>query len=231
MTACRLHLSIQRGGDGDRALTLEDPQLVVAGFTGRDSSAVEAHIEELRELGVPSPPEVPVFFMLPNDLLRLAPTTVRVGAGGTSGEAEPVLIRLPSGQSYVGVGSDHTDRDLERESLEASKLACPKLLGTVVWPLDDVASHWDELVLSGHSGTDGRSYQRSTLAAIRTPGDLLERVERVELDAGRPLVLYLGTVALENGFRFDDAFRASLQDPHADRELVCAYEIREEERL
>jgi hypothetical protein len=224
-----LHLFIEGPAGGDFAV--EDPQLVVAGFTGRDEASVSAHIDELRELGVPAPPEVPMFFMLPNALLKLAPTVVRVRTSATSGEAEPVLIRLPSGESFVGVGSDHTDRDLERESLETSKLACPKVLGTRVWRLEEVAGHWDELVLVGHSGNDGSSYQRSTLDALRDPEEMLARVAAAGIEPDRPLVLYLGTVALVNGFRFDSAFKATLHDPRAGRELVCAYEIREEQEL
>jgi hypothetical protein len=210
-------------------LTLDDPQLVVAGFTGRDAAAVDAHIEELKELGVPAPPEVPVFFPLPNELLSPVPTVVRVRGGGTSGEAEPVLIRMPNGDSYVGVGSDHTDRDLERESLAASKSACAKPLSASVWPFQEVASHWDELVLTAHSGDDGGYYQRSTLADIREPAELIGRLEGVDLDPRRPVVLYLGTVALANGFRFDAAFRVALEDPRSGRKLTCTYEIREEE--
>ncbi|MGD9734348.1 MAG: DUF2848 family protein [Solirubrobacterales bacterium] len=225
-----LKLSVQSGDQvGAREVVLEDPQLIVAGFTGRDPTAVDAHIAELRELGVPAPPEVPVFFPLPNELLSLAPTVVRVRGGGTSGEAEPVLIRMPDGEIFVGVGSDHTDRELERESLAASKSACAKPLAGVVWPFAEVAPHWDELVLSAQSGADGRPYQRSTLADIREPSDLLGRIEPGEVDPARPVVLYLGTVALEDGFRFDRVFRAALQDPRSGRELVCAYEIREEE--
>jgi hypothetical protein len=219
-----LQLSIE-GSAGAERLVIEDPQLVVAGFTGRDPAAVEAHIAELRELGVPAPADVPAFFHLPGDLLRIAPTIVHVRTSATSGEAEPVLIRLPSGDSYVGVGSDHTDRDLERESLEASKLACAKVLGERVWRLEDVAGHWDELVLAGHSGTSPNSYQRSTLAELREPADLLARLDGRRVDGRRPLIVYLGTVALADGFRFDSAFEATLLDPRSGRRLSCAYEV------
>jgi hypothetical protein len=219
-----------RGNGSVTELSLDDdPQVVVAGFTGRDKVGVEAHIAELVELGVPRPDAVPAFFPVPSTLLELAPATVSVGAPSTSGEAEPVLVRTPSGELLVGVGSDHTDREIERHSLYDSKLACPKVLGRELWPLADVKAHWDELLLVGETGPEGAPYQRATLAALRPPEEILELVWAVGADRYRPLVVFLGTVALEDGFRYDSAFRARLLDPSADRELVCSYEIRSKE--
>jgi hypothetical protein len=214
--------------DGRRTIELDDPQIVIAGFTGRDEASVEAHIAELGELGIPRPETVPAFFAVPPELLEVAPPSVAVAAPETSGEAEPVLVRMPSGECYVGVGSDHTDRALERDSLAGSKRACPKPIGATVWPLDDVLGHWDELVLVGESGDDGEPYQHSTLADLRRPEELLDLVWASGADPERPLVVFLGTVALRDGFRYDSVFRAILQDPRAGRELVCSYEIRED---
>jgi hypothetical protein len=42
-------------------------------------------------------------------------------------------------------------------------------------------------------------------------------------------VVFLGTVSLVDGFRYDSAFRAVLRDPRTGRELVCTYEIDEVE--
>jgi len=50
-------------GPAPRVVTLDDPQVVVAGFTGRDRASVEAHISELVGLGVPRPDTVPAFFV------------------------------------------------------------------------------------------------------------------------------------------------------------------------
>jgi hypothetical protein len=219
-----------RSESAPREVALEDPQVVVAGFTGRDERSVEAHIAELVELGVPRPDTVPAFFTMPSSLLRVAPATVSVDAPQTSGEAEPVLVRLPSGELFVGVGSDHTDREVERRSLHDSKAACAKVVGPEVWPLADVAPYWDELELVGETGPEAAAYQRSTLADLRRPEEILELVWADGADPGRPLVVFLGTVALEDGFRYDSAFRARLLDPRAGRELVCRYEVREEDR-
>lgn len=218
-----------RGGAAPCEVALDDPHVVVAGFTGRDRAGVEAHIAELVRLGVPRPETVPAFFTVPSSLLRVAPVTVSVTASETSGEAEPVLIRLPSGELLVGVGSDHTDRDIERRSLRDSKLACPKVVGPELWPLAEVAERWDELLLVGETGPSAAAYQRAALAELRRPEEILELVGAAGADRERALVVFLGTVALVDGFRFDRAFRARLLDPHAGRELVCTYDIAFEE--
>src|SRR4051794_5831636 len=215
-------------GRAERELLLGDPQVVVAGFTGRDDATVEAHIAELVGLGVPRPESVPAVFPMPPSLLRVAPATVAVAGPRTSGEAEPVLVHVPSGERFLGVGSDHTDREIERRSLYDSKLACPKIVGPELWPLEDVASHWDELLLGAATGPQAAPYQCATLAALRRPEEILELVWVAGADPNRALLVFLGTVAVQNGFRYDSQFRARLLDPRAQRELVCRYEIRDE---
>ena len=75
--------------------------LVVAGWTGRDGAAMEAHIAELEKLGVPRPKSTPIFYRTAASLLTQKPVIEVVG-GHSSGEVEPVLFNLPSGL-WVGV--------------------------------------------------------------------------------------------------------------------------------
>jgi hypothetical protein len=85
--------------------------LIVAGWTGRDPAAMEAHIAELVKLGVSRPKSTPVFYRGAVSLLTQRPAIEVVGEH-SSGEVEPVLFSLPSGL-WLGVGSDHTDRKVE----------------------------------------------------------------------------------------------------------------------
>ena len=96
-------------------------QLVVAGWTGRNAAAVEAHIRELAELGLPRPSHTPVFYRVAAALLTRRDSIQVVGTD-TSGEVEFVLVR--DGGWYVGLGSDHTDRALEITSVALSKQVC-----------------------------------------------------------------------------------------------------------
>src|ERR1700759_2606422 len=133
--------------------------LVVAGWTGRDSATVEHHIAELQAIGVARPRNVPCFYRVGANLLTTEETLDVTGADG-SGEVEFVLVSLPQGL-YVGVGSDHTDRKVESYGVTVSKQMCPKPIGEELWSFNDVQEHWDELILRSFVHRDGQrlSYQ------------------------------------------------------------------------
>lgn len=196
--------------------TLElDGTLIIAGYTGSDSGQVRAHIEELAAVGVAAPPEVPMVYPVDWSLLTTAPS-ISVAGACTSGEAEPVFVRH-RGAWYLGAGSDHTDRELERESVHASKKACPKpMSGTVIrLNVDPVAGGLDEgwKAMGLTSAVDGIDYQRGTLAAIRVPSDLLPRVLKAVSPAG-DLVVFCGTVPIIDGhFRYGRQFHCRLSVP------------------
>ncbi len=194
----RLAASLRLRPLGDQPeFELTGPRLIVAGYTGRDADAVAEHIAELAAIGVPPPPSVPCFFDLDPALLTTDPV-VEIDGPATSGEVEPVLIRHAGGY-YLGVGSDHTDRDLERRDIAAAKAACPKpLAGDVIaLPGGTDGLDWDAITVD--SRVDGTSYQRGSLAALRTPTDLLARLAGTLGPIDTDLVLYAGTVPLLDG--------------------------------
>lgn len=206
-----------------RRLSLAGAHVVVAAYTGSDRASVDRHIAELAAHGVPAPASVPTSYDVASDTLVLSPCTIRVPATTTSGEAEPVLIRLPDGELLLGVGSDHTDRELEKRSILESKRACPKLLSRDVWPLTDVADRWDDLIISSYAD-GGRLYQRSPLRIVRRPEEILDLTVLGAAELDEPLVLFLGTVPLCDGqFHFGRHFRAELHDPGTGRTLACEY--------
>jgi hypothetical protein len=171
-------------------------QLVIGGYTGRDEAAVRAHIGELAAIGVPPPPEVPAFYLLPPALLTTS-EVVEVAGDRTSGEVEPVLFRV-NGRYYIGVGSDHTDRDLEREDIAKAKAVCPKPVGPVVAPLPDPReADWDGIEMACH--VDRQAYQQGRLASLRTPADLLARLPGQARGPEDDLVMFCGTLPLLTG--------------------------------
>lgn len=174
---------------GDRELDARPDRLVIAGFTGRDAAAVRAHIEELAAIGVPVPDQVPTSYPLDPGLLTTGPR-ISVSGPNTSGEVEPVLVRH-DGALYLGVGSDHTDRDLERADIAASKAACGKPIGPELVPFD--GTDWDAIELA--SRVDGTPYQHGKAFALRHPGELLERFAPPAGD----VVLFCGTLPLLTG--------------------------------
>lgn len=204
-----------------RAFTVR--RLICAGYSGRNEAAVRAHIEELAHEGVPPPAQIPLIMPVPARNLSTG-AEIEVVSARTSGEAEAVFF-VAQKEIYVGVGSDHTDRGLERHDILQSKQVCPKIAGTNVWRLTDLRSRWDELVLRSFvQEGDGPEelYQQGTLSLLRPPEDLLARAGATE-----GLVLFGGTVPVLKGtMRYAGRFRAELHDPATGRSLSCGYAVR-----
>src|SRR3982751_449471 len=74
----------------------EIDSLVIAGWTGRNVEALEAHIKELEAIGVKRPKSVPIFYRVARSLLTTGPA-IEVMADKSSGEVEFVLYALQDG--------------------------------------------------------------------------------------------------------------------------------------
>lgn len=185
-------------------IKVQPGSLIVAGYTGRDEAAVREHIEELAAIGIAPPLLVPMLYHLTPDLLS-SDEVIEVSRGLVSGEVEPVFIRH-SHRWYLGIGSDLTNRDLEREDVKRSKAACPKPVGRTVLALpEDVATGgfddvWDQTQATSY--VDGERYQDGLLARLRPPSDLIPRVvEAIDstVHVGTDVVVFAGTLPLLNG--------------------------------
>jgi hypothetical protein len=212
-------------------------RVINAGYTGRNTEAVKAHIAELAREGVAPPPMVPMLYPLPANSISLDQRIEVVGSK-TSGEVEFVLL-VTQGEVYVGMGSDHTDRELERVSVQASKQICPNILAPVVWKLRGIENHWDELLLQSwvvledqQSAEEKILYQQTRLATMLSPQQLLLKVSRafgrqeLDLQALDGLVLYSGTTPILTGeMLFGAQFFGELYDPVDDRKISCGYRI------
>ncbi|MBI3462018.1 MAG: DUF2848 family protein [Planctomycetes bacterium] len=221
-------LALTVESDGRTAPLLFPVRRVInAGYVGRNRQAVEAHIEELRREGIPPPPSVPALFPVTADNVTTA-ERIEVLGRETSGEAEYVLFVQSPDEIYVGVGSDHTDRALERDSLGKSKQICKNVVSRQVWRYDDLQPDWDDLVLQSwvrSGGAEEVLYQQGTLGSILPPGELLDFVFSRMQDPGREgLVVYSGTIPLLGGHMIAaDQFRTELRNPRTGRRLWCSY--------
>jgi uncharacterized protein DUF2848 len=197
--------------------------LIVAGWTGRDTAALEHHIEELTKIGVPRPSSVPVFYRTSVDGLTQTERLEVLGPD-TSGEVEPVLFGLDDGL-WLGVGSDHTDRKAETMGIALSKQLCGKPVGANLWRYSDVADHWDKLTIRSWATIDGKRvlYQEGALAGMRTPEDLLQRYGATTLGPGA--TMFCGTVGAIGGIRPASRFEMELSDPVRNRALRHAYDV------
>ena len=186
--------------------------LVVIGYAGRDRVAVEAHIEELAEIGIPRPASIPLYMVFPPWLINQTPT-VTVSGPETSGEAELVVV-VDGDETFVTLGSDHTDRVLEAVDIVASKGICPKPVAAAGWAASAVEDRWDDLSL--HSSIDGGVlYQDGSVAANLPPSELVAAIPW----AGQPprcFVAFTGTVPVIGGIRPSANFQAGLAGPGLD---------------
>lgn len=200
------------------AIDVDVQALIVAGWTGRDTAAVQHHIDELAEIGVAPPSTTPLFYRVARDLLTQAEQIEVVGSS-SSGEAEPLLIHS-DGTLWIGLASDHTDRELEAASVAASKQACAKVCASTLWAFTDVIAHLDQIELRSWIEEDGdwRLYQSGTLAAI-LPLDQLVR----DAPLAEGAVMLCGTLPAIGGVRPAHDFRAELCDPVLGRSLMLEY--------
>ncbi len=212
---------------GRREVSLDIKGGLLCGYTGRDQEAVRRHIEELERQGVAPPPSVPAFYPKPSWALTQG-EVAEVASGETSGEVEFVLIR--NGEAlYVGVGSDHTDRALERLDILKSKQVCPSFLSKVLWDYQEVRGHWDDIQIRSWVVKDGekRLYQASTMEAIMRPEAILSAVaERVRGPMDGIAVFSGTTPLLEGRILFADRFEGELFDPLMNRKISIDYKVK-----
>ena len=198
--------------------------LVVAGWTGRDVAALEKHIRELEAIGVKRPKSTPIFYRNAASLLTTA-DTIEVLGENSSGEIEFVIHAIGD-ELFVGLGSDHTDRQAETINVSLSKQMCAKPVSPKIWKLRDVAAHWDRLMLRSHAVIDGTRtlYQEGSVAAMRTPEQLIELYTGGgSLKPGTSM--FCGTLAVHGGIRPATVFEMELHDPVLNRSIVHGYKI------
>jgi hypothetical protein len=202
----------------DREATVAVDTVIVAGWTGRDRAAVERHMAELEAVGVPRPSTSPVFYRV--SASRLTTASAIESTEASSGEVEPVLLRH-DGALWVGAGSDHTDREVEKYSVAVSKQLCDKPVAGHWWRYDDVAEHWDELVLRAWIDGDVL-YQEGALSNLMHPEGLSSRATPPLADG---TLMFCGTLAAIGGIRPAREFRYELFDPVRDRAIRGRYEM------
>jgi len=199
-------------------------RLIIAGWTGRDTAALEKHIRELEAIGVPRPKRTPIFYRGAASLLTTA-GAIEVLGDASSGEVECVVYALADGL-WVGLGSDHTDRKAETVGVSLSKQMCAKPVSAAIWRHDEVAPHWDKLILRSFArvGGDRRLYQEGPVAGMRPPPELIG----LYTDGGslpQGSAMFCGTLAVHGGIAAADTFEMELEDPVLRRIIRHSYTI------
>lgn len=211
-------------GDSPRTADVAVRQAIVAGWTGRNREALEKHIRELEELGVARPASTPIYYRVSAARVTTDPVIQTTGAA-SSGEVEFVLAQW-GGQMWVGVGSDHTDREAETYNVTVSKQMCEKPVAGAFWRFGDVSAHWGQLVMRSYIFENGARvlYQEGSVEAMLDPAVLIEGYAgKTELDEGA--VMFCGTFAAKGGIRPADVFEFEIEDPVLGRKISHSYQL------
>ena len=210
--------------DDGTAVRFTARRVILAGYTARDTDAINAYIAKLEEEGIAAPGEVPAYFVVGADRLTTA-SRIEVTSASSCGEVEFALL-IDNDEVWVAAASDHTDRELETVDINASKQNCPKVLSSSVWRLSDIEAHWDDLTFEARTPAGAAdSYQAGPVAALRPPRELIELVQD---RFGGPMagtVILSGTIPAVGGFEFHPSFEIALRDPVRGRALEVAYSI------
>ncbi len=223
-----LNLTVVEANGGRSDLEFPVARILDAGFTGKNREGAMKHVEELKAHGVAAPDRIPAYFAVTRELVT-TDDEIEVLGDDTSGEVEVVFL-FKGDQTYIAVGSDHTDRELEKDSIPKSKVICPKVVSREVWKLADVEPHWERLKLQSWIEVDGQRtlYQEGSLADFLTIDDFLDGVRSVVKDGALDgMVLYMGTMpSLGGELLFSPTFEGRLSDDVLGRELSFRYSTR-----
>ncbi len=224
MVSARVLPLLLNDDDGVTRRNVAIGQLVVAGWTGRDRAAVEKHIRELEAIGVKRPATTPIFYRASAARLTIA-DAIEVLGENSSGEAEFVLLQH-DGRLWVGAGSDHTDREVEKYGVSVSKQMCDKPIAAEFWPAARVAPHWEKLVLRGYIAENGTRtlYQEGPVTAMLDPLTLIEQFNGAA-GLAEGTLMFCGTLAARGGVRPASEFEFELDDPVLGRKIHHRYRI------
>jgi 4-hydroxyphenylacetate 3-monooxygenase len=199
------------------------------GFTIRDQEKMQAHLDEVAKEGVPPPSTdtPPIIFPI-SPWATITDTVVPVQYGKTSGEIE--IVTLSRGdETYVGVGSDHTDRELEAINIPWSKQVAPNVMSPIVWSWEEVEPHWDQVQLESYVSEDGTRhlYQKASVAEFWTPIEMRDSLDgRIKPVKEGFLVLFSGTVVSMDGrLSYSREWTISMIDPVLERRIDHMYKV------
>lgn len=206
-------------------LTLSITQGVIAGWTGRDPVARDHHIAELAAIGIAPPASTPIYYRCSARRFTTDGTIESTGEE-SSGEVEFFLLAA-KGKTYVGVGSDHTDRKVETYNITVSKQMCDKPVAPVLWDLAEVETHWDQIILRSWATINGERvlYQEGTLSGMLPVAELIKKgFDSTTLPDGT--AMFGGTFAAKGGIRPAQRFDYEIEDPVLKRKISHGYDIK-----
>ena len=136
------------------------------------------------------------------------------------------MLLQHAGRLWVGTGSDHTDREVEKYGVTVSKQMCDKPIAPAFWAFDEVAPHWDRLMLRAHVVEGGKRvlYQEGAVTAMMRSARA-DRAPCRRRPAADGTLMFCGTLAAHGGVRATNEFAFELEDPVLGRKIAHAYRV------
>ncbi len=216
---------------GDKTeIDLSWDSLAIIGFSAKNEELIRKHIDELSGMGIASPRETPSIYWIDPSRVSQSKHIYVVGED-TSGEVEVFCAFDDKNEMYITVGSDHTDRRLERESIHKSKQICNKIMGTDCWRFTEIADHADAIEMRCYVRRDKdekfRLYQKGQLGFLKPLDELKALVERKGKTGllNRKFSFFSGTVPFLNEAVSGHEYIISLYDPLLKREIRAVYSV------
>lgn len=210
-----------------KQLNFEVLKMVLTGRTSRDPKEVKKHLDELRKAGanLSESKEVVVYHEKVPERITIGERFEVLEGSKTSGEVEYVLL-LDKGNIYVGLGSDHTDRELVNYSSTVAKQIYPTVIAPNIWRFEDVQDNWDEIIMRSWVFENGKRelYQEGKLGEMLRPEDIMEKVRAKVSGDMDGMIILGGTFATIKGeISFSSTFEMELFDPHFKRSIKHFY--------
>lgn len=195
------------------------------GFTSKNREIIQAHIDEQLALGITTSQDIPHYFLCWPGLLNFENRLFVVGKD-TSGEVEFTIVKGEDKRIYIGLISDHCDRQVSALKVTKSKQVCSRPVCRQLWLWEDVKDHWDQITLKAYQyvGTKKVLYQEGTM------GDYIPLPEIIDFAEGsmkrdRNYLVMSGTVATVSGYFENNGFMGEMRDPVLGRSLMVDYQL------
>lgn len=212
--------------DKTEKISFKVRRMINLGRTSRNPSDIMKHLEELKKAGIKVSPDIPSYNPKILDRITTGNKIEVLPNSKTSGEVEYVLLFTSDNSFYVTVGSDHTDRELEKYNVVLSKQICLNVISPKVWCYEDIRDHWDDLIMRAWVKKDDKRqlYQEGKLGEMLRPEELIEKVRlRVSGDL-TGAVVYSGTFPIIGGkLNFNPYFEFELIDEKKRKSIRHSY--------
>lgn len=209
-----------------RKLFVDIQRVAIAGYSSRDIEMMMEQVGQLEKEHIQSPDysELPSVYPVAPGLITQRPS-IDVRGGKTSGEVEYLILKH-GGEYYIGLGSDHTDREIEAEDIQKSKEVCMKPVAPILWEYQEIKDHLDRIrmVSAVKVGKKSYEYQEGKMDDLLPPIAIMNRVSKeMSLD---DCLIFSGTIPLLREYRYGDKFACRLADDVLGREIELRYKIR-----